>query len=98
MDSSPYVQIAGSERKALSETKDLQIGVPVPVYKYSVILHTSQSECIEQPTEFPVDKLGDTVNKRECHVMKPDTFLCYIIVFGLDPAQATIGLKKCWSN
>ena len=31
--------------------------------------------------------------------IKPDTFaLLYIfaIVFGLDPAQATIGLEKCW--
>ena len=33
--------------------------------------------------------------------MKPDTFsllYVFVIVFGLDPAQATIGLEKCWSN
>ena len=22
----------------------------------------------------------------------------FVIVFGLDPAQATVGLEKCWSN
>ena len=34
-------------------------------------------------------------------VMKPDTFsllhVC-VIDFGLDPAKATVGLQKCWSN
>ena len=33
--------------------------------------------------------------------MTPDTFpllFVFVIVFGLDPAQATIGLEKCWSN
>ena len=33
--------------------------------------------------------------------MKPDTFALlyvFVIIFGLDPAQATKGLEKCWSN
>ena len=33
--------------------------------------------------------------------MKPDTFsllYVFVIIFGLDPPQATIGLEKCWSN
>ena len=33
--------------------------------------------------------------------MKPDTFsllYVFVTVFGLDPAQATTGLEKCWSN
>ena len=33
--------------------------------------------------------------------MKPDTFsllYVFVIIFGLDPAQATIGLEECWSN
>ena len=33
--------------------------------------------------------------------MKSDTFSSldvFVIVFGLDPAQATLGLAKCWSN
>ena len=33
--------------------------------------------------------------------MKPDTFsllYLFVIIFGFDPAQATIGLEKCWSN
>ena len=34
-------------------------------------------------------------------VVKPDTFLLFdvfVIVFGLDTAQARVGLEKCWSN
>ena len=39
------------------------------------------------------------VNKRESNETQDISLLyVFVIVFGLDPAQATIGLEKCWSN
>ena len=54
---------------------------------------------IQSGTKFVQTLVQIIVNKSEWHETRHISLLyVFVIVFGLDPAQATIGLEKCWSN
>ena len=80
----------------LAGTKNLIIIIKkIDPYNYQGPGNQFLHKVIQSGTKF----VQIIVNKREWNETQDISLLnVFVIVFGFDPAQTTIGLEKCWSN